>query len=98
MFPDPQKLLVGRPQLFGRTFNSSNGSKFTASGRSGRWASFLRQRCFRLYQNVLRIILITSASLGTESKEASRQRVIDLFESLNYSEHLWSGDQQWTVL
>ncbi|WP_139367165.1 hypothetical protein [Sediminibacterium ginsengisoli] len=47
--------------------------------RSGRWASSLRQRFFGLYQNVLRIILTTYASLGTEAKEAPLQRLVSFF-------------------
>ena len=35
----------------------------------GRWAPSRFHDCFGLYQNVLRIILIAFASLGTEPKE-----------------------------
>ncbi|SJZ80888.1 hypothetical protein SAMN04488132_104337 [Sediminibacterium ginsengisoli] len=56
--------------------------KFQPSGRchhlcrSGRWASSLRQRFFGLYRNVLRIISIACAALGTEPKEAPLQRLV----------------------
>jgi hypothetical protein len=39
-------------------------------------ASSLRRRYFGRYQNVLRIILIDSASLVTAPKEASLQRLV----------------------
>ncbi|WP_217698859.1 hypothetical protein, partial [Sediminibacterium ginsengisoli] len=58
-------------------FQPSDGCWYAC--RSGRWASSLRQRCFGLYRNVLRIISITSALLGTEPKEAPLQRLVVSF-------------------
>jgi hypothetical protein len=41
-------------------------------------ASFLRRRCFGRYQNLLRKVLIDSASLVTAPKEAFLQKLVSL--------------------
>ncbi len=48
----------------------------------GRWGPSLLPDCFGIFQNVLRIILDASPSLGTEPKEVCPQRLIRNYSSI----------------